>query len=426
MASPALFNELRSFLTQIGAEKSAAAKKADAAQDPGGYSGKSSHPSAKQTGRDANLQAPVEGDRSAENESDVEEDVPNNVNTTPGNTGTQEQVQLGQGVRADETGVNVPHVKGDKEDPGTSHPATADDGEKYGSYAGRPFSELYKTAGTLANTILASIAAQAVHVPQESTSAATNYSASGPDETVKAAEAGYRLADLLAGQPSEEQIKVANAVAAVEQTIWDAFRAADLVADFQRNYIATKQAQAAAAAAYSAKRAADESDIYSGSEGESKPQDDDADDDDGGDESSDEGDVLDDIGGGGGSDQEATIEQLLQALLAMGVTPDMLLQSAQNLPDDESGALMAAMTGDGGPPVGGPPVGGPPGMEVAASHRKAASVKANLVKLARAAKVMHERQVKAGTFAVRPPKTAQEQRLRSQIQNCVREILASK
>ena len=135
MASPALFNELRGFLTEIGAEKTAAAKKADAAADPGGYQGASSHATAKQTGSEANLQSPTEGARSSENEADVKATIPINVNSTSGNTGTQDQVQLGQGVKAKETGQDVPTVKGNKEDPGTSTPITTEDGEKYGGYA---------------------------------------------------------------------------------------------------------------------------------------------------------------------------------------------------------------------------------------------------------------------------------------------------
>jgi hypothetical protein len=480
MSTKALFNELAGFLTQVGSEKTAAAKKADAAKDPGGYSGSSSHATAGQTGEKANLQSPSEGSRSSENESDVKKTVPINVNQTSGNTGSQDQVQLGQGVKAEETGKGVPSVKGDKEDPGTSTPITTEDGEKYGSYAGKPFNELYKTAGALANTVLAAIGTQAVapQVQPQKTASQAPAAPAAPvtqpkviDERVKAAQAGYDLAKLLnQPQASPAQLKQANAKLAADQIMRDAFRAADLVASYEQSYVAAKQA--------AAKRAADETDSDSSSEGHEKKEKSESSSgstaepteggggppsggesgggDSGGSGGGDAGPAASmggdggmggGMGGGGGGDPQA-IQTLLMALLEMGITPDMLMQGAQGLPGGGAGGggmggvmgggdmggmggpgaggggdPMAALGGGGMPPpppgAGGPP-GMPPGMEVAAA------VKTNLLKLASAAKSVHAKAVADGSFKFQPAKTAQEQQLRQQIQGCVREILANK
>src|SRR5262245_4417272 len=101
-------------------------------KDPGGYQGKSSHPSAD---ADPSTQSAPMGSRAKENESDVKEDHPGSGvdHVSPGGA-DEDKVMPNIGTRQSSTGEE-PSVeddyKGSKEDPGTSHPANAEDiGEK--------------------------------------------------------------------------------------------------------------------------------------------------------------------------------------------------------------------------------------------------------------------------------------------------------
>lgn len=440
MATSPLFKQLHGFLEEIEqTRKTASAKKADAKSDPGSVGGESSHPSADQTGEKANLTDATEGARSAENEADVKKSIPANVNETTGNIGaTQDSVQMGQGVKATMTGEDPAvedNYKSDKDDPGTTAKARVDDGEKYGSYAGKPFGELYKSAGDLANGILAKIATSNVTPKAPAQQPATkqadkNIAPPAEDPRVKAAKAGYDLAAQAGVTQTPEQIKLANTKLAAAQVIQDAFRAADLTADYFASYYAQQ------------KRAADDSDSESGEKEEPKKEES-AESGGGGDGPPSGGDSgppgggdpgMGGMGGtggdpmGGGGDPQQAIQQLIMALMEMGVTPDMLLQGAQGMggpgggvmppPGGGGGDPMAAMGGGGGPPPG---AGGlHPGMEVAAAAKQ------KLVKVAAQAKAVHQDMVRKGTFAYQPAKNAAEQQLRKQIQGCAREILSNR
>ena len=136
-----LFAELNALAEEIsaGASTKAAADKSAAGccpADPGGYKGPSSHASVS---ADNGCQPATEGERSRENEADVKKQQRAvAVDNTPemSQEGRQDDVQLNIGVNAAATGEDPAaekDYKGDKDDPGTSHPAKTNDGEKYSS-----------------------------------------------------------------------------------------------------------------------------------------------------------------------------------------------------------------------------------------------------------------------------------------------------
>lgn len=156
-----LFAQLNALAEEIshGGVKSAATKKAEGPtpSDPGTYEGASSHPTANV---DNNVQKAQTGARAAENEADVKkEEGALAVDNTPemSQEGRQDEVQLNIGTHASAVGED-PSVendyKGDKDDPGTAHPAKTNDGEKYSSAT---FKEARDRAAALGNDILANL-----------------------------------------------------------------------------------------------------------------------------------------------------------------------------------------------------------------------------------------------------------------------------
>jgi len=155
-----LFAQLNALAEEISqnAEKVAAAKSAaPVPADPGGYQGASSHPSAHV---DNNVQKATTGARAAEYEADVkkQQGAPA-VDNTPemSQEGRQDDVQLNIGTNAAATGEDPSaekDYKGTKDDPGTSHPAKANDGEKYSSVT---FKQAHAKCSDLGNEILADL-----------------------------------------------------------------------------------------------------------------------------------------------------------------------------------------------------------------------------------------------------------------------------
>jgi len=155
-----LFAQLNALADEISKSpvKTAAEKAAGPTpSDPGGYAGASSHPSANV---DNDGQAATEGARSSEYEADLKKQQgPIGVDSTPElpQEGRQDDVQLNIGTNAAATGEDPSaekDYKGTKDDPGTSHPAKTNDGEKYSSVT---FKEARDRAGALGNDILANI-----------------------------------------------------------------------------------------------------------------------------------------------------------------------------------------------------------------------------------------------------------------------------
>jgi hypothetical protein len=155
-----LFAQLNALAEEISqnAEKVAAAKQAaPVPADPGGYQGASSHPSAHV---DNDVQKATTGSRAAEYEADVKKQQGAlAVDNTPemSQEGRQDQVQLNIGTNAAATGEDPSaekDYKGTKDDPGTTHPAKANDGEKYSSVT---FKQAHSQCSTLGNEILADL-----------------------------------------------------------------------------------------------------------------------------------------------------------------------------------------------------------------------------------------------------------------------------
>ena len=155
-----LFDQLNALAAEIAQSpvKTAAEKSAGPVPaDPGGYQGASSHPT---TSADNGVQNANTGARASEYEADIKKQQGAlAVDNTPemSQEGRQDEVQLNIGTNAAATGEDPSaekDYKGTKDDPGTSHPAKADDGEKYSSVS---FKEARDRASALGNDILASL-----------------------------------------------------------------------------------------------------------------------------------------------------------------------------------------------------------------------------------------------------------------------------
>lgn len=155
-----LFAQLNALADEISKSpvKTAAEKAAGPTpSDPGGYAGASSHPSANV---DNDGQAATEGARSSEYVADIKQQqgalAVDNTPELP-QEGRQDDVQLNIGTNTAATGEDPAaerDYKGTKDDPGTTHPAKTNDGEKYSSVT---FKEARNCAGALGNDILANI-----------------------------------------------------------------------------------------------------------------------------------------------------------------------------------------------------------------------------------------------------------------------------
>lgn len=438
-SSTALFNQLREVVAEIDAEKRAAQKKAEPLSEPGGYQGSSTHPSAK---AEDHLQEATEGARSAENTKDVKDsrDSAAKVDNTPDgvNAGKQDDRQLNIGTNQASTGEDASaedDYKGTKDDPGTSHPMKADDGEKYANWS---FDKLATHIGQLGNSILADISNGAGTKTAGAPPAAP---APAVADAEKAAAAGYSMASLFGQNVTEDQASRMF----LEATVKEAAMMADLTASYLSAYLTKRAEEDAEGEDHSqtgdAASGASESGSTSGgaSGGDSG----------GGDPSGGGppaaggppaggagglppelaaalggagggdpmagggGDPLagggmggmpgapggmpggmpggDPMAGGGGGmgevPPEMAIQELLAAMAEMGITPEMLMQAQQ---------------------AGGPPVA------------KAAAHKLNLGKLANAAHV-HRRSGKWGFGA---PKSAKHEQIRTAMRGFLAELLS--
>lgn len=155
-----LFAQLNALAEEISQSsvKAAAEKKAGPVpSDPGGYQGASTHPSVS-VGND--VQDAPTGDRAREYEADIKKQQGAlSVDNAPemSQEGRQDDVQLNIGTNAASTGEDPAaekDYKGTKDDPGTSHPAKTNDGEKYSSVT---FKQAREACSNLGNDILANL-----------------------------------------------------------------------------------------------------------------------------------------------------------------------------------------------------------------------------------------------------------------------------
>lgn len=251
-------------------------KRAEANTEPGGYGGKSTHPS---TDVDDRTEGASEGARSSENTADVKEDQGSSSvdSTSPGTPGGQDSVQMNIGTNQSATGedpaVETESAKPGKEDPGSSHPARTDndslDGHKYAS-AGNVL-KLIKSAQSRGTQLIAKIAVEADGPLKQAASKlqkkagdppphGTEGAAKLPPTTVDesdtsaespppgkgskkegAAQAGAAVANAVVNP----QVKAAQdqvVVQSLAETIDVAYRMAEKTATFLNSYMSTKKA----------------------------------------------------------------------------------------------------------------------------------------------------------------------------------------
>jgi len=435
-----LFDQLRDFLSEVENEKRASVRKrAEANTETTAQGGPTSHPSKNE---DDGTTPATDGARSKENTGDVKKMIPaGGVDSASDDAASQEDQQYDVGIGSTSTGEdpsNEDNYKSEKEDPGTTHPATTD-GEKYSSLH---FGQLRKLAAYKANDILSDIVKRAEEECEEDEDEEEskkkdddNEDSESDQEEVEemakeeAKEAGYidsrgRLTSMgkvaaaageaaatLTNDQNHELVKQAQASVAgsIEHTIADGLEKAAMVGAYlQSFYKAAAEGEAA------------------GGEGDAQTQE----------EAPEDGSgmemdpsMLAQMAGEESAPQGAppegdAIQELLMALQEQGIEPEQLLQMIQ------SGALGGAGGEGGAPPMdpsmmGGAPMdpsmmgGAPPKM---ASYRRNQET-VELVKLVKRASAVKNAQIRSGRFRVTGAKTAQQRVLRDQIKACVRDII---
>ena len=409
---PQLFDQLREFLSEVENEKQASVKKRAAANtEPGRQGGDTSHPSKDV---DDNTQPATEGKRSQENSSDVKKTIElGGVDSASDNSPSQEDQQFDVGITSTSTGEdpsNEDDYKSDKEDPGTSHPAKTNDGEKYGSMS---FGELRKLASSKANDILSDItvnmkqAAGSKPMPafiQKKIDEKKGKKDKAPAaDCDKMAAAGAAAASLTTEQQDEFSKQAREVVAgSIEQTIADGLEKAAMVGSYLQAFYKAAEGEAAAPEEESSESPEEESAEH-GKGGSENGMD------------VDPSKIAqmageDTVGGAGASPDDAA-QELLMALQEQGIDPAELLAMIQ-----QGGAGGA---GGAGGDAGAMPPGGampPEGAKMASAQASVERDLANLIKYAQSYR-------KAGKFRFSEAKTAQQRNLRDQIKLCVRDII---
>ena len=236
-----LFAQLNALAEEIsqGNTKTAAVKAAGPVpSDPGGYDGASASPTADV---DNNVQKSTTGARAAEYEADIKKQQgPVSVDSTPemSQEGRQDDVQLNIGVKAKATGEDPSaekDFKGTKDDPGTSSPVKANDGEKYSSAS---FKTARQHCSNLGNDILANlINFGTAPLTKKSEEATVTETAPQQKTAADAFKAGYELA-AAAGMTKEA------AEASVREVCANTLREADEMAALFVGFVSAKQAAA--------------------------------------------------------------------------------------------------------------------------------------------------------------------------------------
>lgn len=437
----ALAEEISQSAVKVAAEKAAGPTPAD----PGTYVGSSSHPTASV---DNNVQNASEGERAREYEADIKKQQGAlAVDNTPelSQEGRQNEVQLNIGTNAKATGEDPSaekDYKGTKDDPGTSHPAKTNDGEKYSSVS---FKEAREVAGNLGNAILANLinfgtsqltkqsempAFLKAKIEGKKEDSGEKSENSGKlkgnqnkldtdndgkiegsdlkalrEDKAAAFNAGYELAEYLG-------MDKAAAEASVREVCANTIREADEMADLLVGFLSTK-----AAAADPMEEAAEgedhssEGDAESGAGAapaglESMMA--------GGDAGGDVdpamagGDMGAEMGGAPGEDE--AVQELAMALEELGIPPEALLQALQS-----HGAGGAG----GDPAAGGMPPDAGMGMPPEAPKMAAANPANDLNAIGRAV-VNFKR---AGKFQVKEARTKRSRQLRDMMKQHVLELV---
>jgi hypothetical protein len=432
-----LFAQLNALAEEISqnAEKVAAAKSASPVPaDPGGYQGASSHPSAHV---DNDVQKATTGARAAEYEADVKKQQGAlAVDNTPemSQEGRQDEVQQNIGTTVAATGEDPAaekDYKGTKDDPGTSHPAKANDGEKYSSVT---FKQAHANCSSLGNEILADLinfgtdqlaGEKAAGMPPAFLANIKKKKPEGDDKgelkgdqheidvnndkkitssdfealrKESAFSAGYELAAALG---LDKQAAEAN----VRDVCANTLREADEMADLFVGFFTAKQAGA--------------DPTEEAAEGEDHSAPDDVGSGEGGEAAGDAGGMEAMMGGGGGEgagleaappSEDEALQELAMALQELGIPPEALLQGLSG--GGEGGDPAAAMGGDPAAAMGGDPMamGGAPKMAAA-----------NELKTIGNAVVNFQR---SGNFQIKEARTKRARQLRDIMKDHVRELVS--
>lgn len=457
-----LFAQLNALAEEIsqGAVKAASEKSAGPVpSDPGGYQGASSHPT---TSIDNNVRDAATGSRASEYESDIKKQQgPLSVDNAPemSQEGRQDEVQLNINTKATAVGED-PSVekdyKGDKDDPGTAHPAKTNDGEKYSSVT---FKTAREACGNLGNDILANLinfgtsrlsAEKAAEMPafiqakidekkgpaakdkngpgklkgdQHKLDADNDGKIEGSDlaelrgDKAAAYSAGYELAAHLG-------VEKDAAEAAVREVCANTLREADEMADLFIGYLTTKRAnddalgdasegedhdavgdEDSGAGDAPASPGADEAAALSGAEGDPAAG----------------GDMGGMMGGMGGEPSEdEAVQELAMALEELGIPPEALLEAVQSgALGGEGGGMGGEIPAEAAAPGmdAAPGMGGPPGMEAAP---KMAASRAQALTEVGSAVINFKR---SGKFQIKEARTKRSRQLRDIMKQHVIELV---
>ncbi len=408
MSNPSTLSRIGSLLAEIDGEKTASdtelGHSGSASQDPGGYAGQSTHPSAKV---DNGTQAAPLGFRFRENHDDMNDKRSlGNVDRTSPTDGNQDKRQFNIGTHQSATGEDPKTedaYKTTKEDPGSSHP-TGREGEKYAAdraaahYEKLPALQLTKMAYDRMNEVLADMA-NGLHMGRIAAPAKT----AAANETALAAQAGAELAGVVANGNIDTLEKEAALQTIAEAFIKQALEDADEVGRYLVSY-STERARL--------KQAEGEPPMPPpgmdggggpggppmpppGMGGMGGPPGGDAGGGppmpppgmDGG------GGMGGPPGGGGGpEDHEQALNELFNALTELGITPQELMQHLEGAGGADGGGAGGPPGGGGGlPPMDGAGSGGGEGNEPpekAGSVRLSRQERNDLIKLARDVKTL--------------------------------------
>ena len=433
-----LFAQLNALADEIShnAEKVAAAKSASPTPaDPGGYQGASSHPSAHV---DNDVQKATTGARAAEYEADVKKQQGAlAVDNTPemSQEGRQDEVQQNIGTTVAATGEDPAaekDYKGTKDDPGTSHPAKTNDGEKYSSVT---FKQAHTNCSSLGNEILADLInfgtsqlagekaagmppAFLANIKKKKTGGEPksdqdkldgDSKIEGDDKKEAAFSAGYELAAALGLDKRAAEANVRDVCA-------NTLREADEMADLFVGFFTAKQAgadpieEAAEGEDHSAP-----GDVGSGEGGEADP-------------AAAAGGMESMMGGGGGvgggvgggegggagleaapPSEEEALQELAMALQELGIPPEALLQGLSGGAGGQGGEA-------GGDPAGAAPVGSAMPPDVAPKMAAA-----NELQTIGNAVVNFQR---SGNFQIKEARTKRARQLRDIMKDHVRELVS--
>jgi hypothetical protein len=407
-----LFAQLNALAEEINGDavKAAAATKqaGPTPADPGGMQGATTHPTKDV---DNNSRPASTGSRATEYEADVKDQQGALAvdNTKPGSQeGRQDDVQLNIGTTAKATGED-PSVeddyKGDKDDPGTTHPAKANDGEKYSSVS---LKEAREKCSHLGNDILAALITAADVAPAKTAAAEPKKDEPKPATTDKSAaayQAGYDLAASLG-------IEKDAAEAGVREVCANTLREADERANLVIGYLSEKAASDPTAEGA-------EGEDHGAAEGGSGASDAPAPG--GGMDAMLGGDPAAagagaDLGAAPPSEDEA-LQELAMALEELGISPEELLQMISG-----GGAAGGDPAAAGGMPPADPMAGGAPPMDPAAGGMPPMGPEKMAAAKQIAAAVKNFRL--SGRFQVKEARTKRSRDLRDIMKAHVRELIS--